>query len=138
MTAEAPAAFDSKEDTMNRLNVVIASRDTNVASHLAESLNRHFQSISLARSVDEIRQAIPRNRAQVAIVDLETADLKQVKNLCAEFGHTQVVCTHRIPDEEMWAEALAAGAIDCCHNADVAGIIDAVRRNVLLAQSKAA
>jgi hypothetical protein len=115
---------------MNRLNVVIASRDTSVASHLAESLNRHFHSIALARSVDEIRQAIPRHRAQVAI--------DQVKDLCAEFSHTQVLCTHRIPDEEMWAESLAAGAIDCLHNADVAGIMDAVRRNVLMAKSKAA
>jgi DNA-binding NtrC family response regulator len=123
---------------MNRLNVVIASRDTSVASHLAESLNRHFHSIALARSVDEIRQAIPRHRAQVAIVDLETANLDQVKDLCAEFSHTQVLCTHRIPDEEMWAESLAAGAIDCLHNADVAGIMDAVRRNVLMAKSKAA
>lgn len=123
---------------MNRLNVVIASRDTSVASRLAESLNGQFRSVSIAHSVDEVRHAIPRNRAQVAIVDLETADLEQVKDLCAEFGQTQVVCTHRIPDEEMWAEALAAGAIDCCHNADVAGIMDAVRRNVLMAKSKAA
>ena len=123
---------------MHRLNVVIASRDTSVASHLAESLNGQFRSISLAHSVDEIRNAIPRHRAQVAIVDLETANLDQVKQLCAEFGHTQVVCTHRVPDEEMWAEALSAGAIDCCHNADVAGIMAAVRRNVLLAKSKAA
>ncbi|MGH9524609.1 MAG: hypothetical protein ACRD3E_18970 [Terriglobales bacterium] len=123
---------------MNRLNVVIASRDTSVASHLAESLNGQFRSVSVAHSLDEVRQAIPRHRAQVAIVDLETADLAQVKEICSEFGHTYVVCTHRIPDEEMWAEALAAGAIDCCHNADVAGIMDAVRRNVQLARSKAA
>jgi hypothetical protein len=48
------------------------------------------------------------------------------------------VCTHRIPDDEMWAEALTAGAIDCCQNADVAGILDAVQRNIHLAHSSAA
>lgn len=123
---------------MNGLNVVIASRDANVATHLAQSLNGHFRSINVAKSMDEVRNAIPKYRAQVAIVDLETADLQQVHELVSEFGYTQVVCTHRIPDEEMWAEALAAGAVDCCHNADVAGIMDAVRRNVKLAHSKAA
>jgi DNA-binding NtrC family response regulator len=123
---------------MNRLNVVIASRDARVANHLAESLNQHCRSVCVTNSVDEVRHAIAKVRAQVAIVDLETADLKQVRDLCTEFGQTQVVCTHRIPDEEMWAEALSAGAIDCCHNADVAGIMDAVRRNVQLARSKAA
>ena len=123
---------------MHRLNVVIASRDARIASHLAESLNQHCRSVSVANSLDEVRHAIAKVRAQVAIVDLETADLKQVRDLCTEFGQTQVVCTHRIPDEEMWAEALSAGAIDCCHNADVAGIMDAVRRNVQLARSKAA
>ena len=123
---------------MTGLNVVIASRDATVATHLAQSLNGHFRSVCVAKSMDEVRNAIPKCRAQVAIVDLETANLKQVHELCSEFGHTQIVCTHRIPDEEMWAEALAAGAVDCCHNADVAGIMDAVRRNVVLAQSKAA
>ena len=123
---------------MNRLNVVIASRDATVSSHLADSLNRHFRSIFVARSGDEIRDAIARYRASIAIVDLETADLKQVQELCNEFKQTQVVCTHRIPDEEMWAGALAAGAIDCCHNSDAAGIVDSLKRNLRLAQSKAA
>ena len=123
---------------MERLNIVIASRDPDLTSRLAESLHRHFRSVAVAHSVDEVRRAIPKNRAQIAIVDLETANLQEVHELCSEFAQTQVVCTHRIPDDEMWAEALAAGAIDCCHNADVAGIMDAVRRNVRMSRSHAA
>jgi DNA-binding NtrC family response regulator len=123
---------------MQPLNVVIASTDTKAASQLAETLHRHFRSVAVARSIEEVRHAIPKHRAQVAIVDLELANFKDVQQLCNDFGQTQVVCTHRVPDEEMWAEALTAGAIDCCQNADVAGILDAVRRNVLQARANAA
>lgn len=123
---------------MQPVNVVIATTDTKTASHLAETLNRYFRSVAVARSVEEVRHAIPKHRAQLAIVDLELANMNEVKELCNEFGGTQVVCTHRIPDEEMWTEALTAGAIDCCQNADVAGILDAVRRNGRMARSNAA
>jgi len=123
---------------MQPLNVVIASNDTKAASQLAESLHPHFRSVAVARSMDEVRHAIPKHRAQIAIVDLELANFRDVANLCTEFGQTQVVCTHRVPDEEMWAEALTAGAIDCCQNADVAAILDAVQRNVLQARANAA
>ncbi len=88
---------------MQSLNVVIASTDTKAASQLAESLNRHFRSIAIARSLEEIRHAIPKHRAQFAIVDLELANVSDIEKLCSEFGQTQVVCTHRVPDEEMWA-----------------------------------
>ncbi len=123
---------------MQSLNVVIASTDSKAASQLAESLHRHFRSVAVARSIEEVRHAIPKHRAQLAIVDLELANLKEVQQLCSEFNHTHVVCTHRIPDEEMWTAALSAGAIDCCQNADVAGILDAIRRNVVQARASAA
>jgi DNA-binding response OmpR family regulator len=123
---------------MQPLNVVIATTDTRIASQLADSLNRHFRTVSVARSLDEVRHAIPKHRAQVAILDLELASMPQVRELCTEFAQTQVVCTHRIPDDEMWADALNAGAIDCCQNGDITGIVDAVRRNVLQARANAA
>jgi DNA-binding NarL/FixJ family response regulator len=123
---------------MQPLNVVVASNDSQAASLLAASLNPHFRTVSVARSLDEIRHAIPKNRAQLAIVDLELASVEDVERLIREFGHTKIVCTHRIPDEEMWASALAAGAIDCCPSDDAACIVRAVDRNVMLARSNAA
>ena len=123
---------------MQPLNVVIATTDTRIAGQLADSLNRHVRTVSVARSLDEVRHAIPKHRAQVAIVDLELASMPQVRDLCSEFAQTQVLCTHRIPDEEMWADALNAGAIDCCQNADITAIVDAVRRNVVQARATAA
>jgi DNA-binding NtrC family response regulator len=123
---------------MQPLNVVVASSDSQAAARLAASLNSHFHSVSVARSIDEVRRAIPKHRAQLAIVDLELASLHDVQELCHEFDATSVVCTHRIPDEEMWMEALAAGAIDCCQTADVTGIVQAVDRNLKMARSNAA
>jgi len=123
---------------MQPLNVVVASSDCKTAARLAASLNPHFRSVAVARSLDEVRRAIPKHRAELAIVDLEMASPKDVAELCNEFDHTSVLCTHRIPDEEMWMEALAAGAIDCCHDTDVSGIVQAVDRNLRMARSNAA
>jgi DNA-binding response OmpR family regulator len=123
---------------MQPLNVVVASQDPRAASQLAASLHKHFRSVAVARSVEEVRSAIPKQRAQLAIVDLELASFEDVERLTRDFDHTSIVCTHRIPDEEMWAAALAAGAIDCCQIADVSGIVQAVDRNVRLARSSAA
>jgi DNA-binding NarL/FixJ family response regulator len=123
---------------MQPLNVVVANNDSQAASQLAASLNPHFRTVSVARSLDEIRHAIPKHRAHLAIVDLGLASVQDVERLAHEFGHTSIVCTHRIPDEEMWASALAAGAIDCCPNDDPAGIVETVSRNVRMARSSAA
>ena len=123
---------------MQPLNVVVANHDSLAASQLAASLNPHFRTVSVARSLVEVRHAIPKHRAHLAIVDLELASVQDVQRLAHEFGHTKIVCTHRIPDEEMWASALAAGAIDCCPNDDPAGIVETVSRNVEMARTSAA
>ena len=123
---------------MQSLSVVIANRDSQAASQLAASLNAYFRNVSVARSLDEVRTAIPKHRAQLAILDLELASVEDVERLVREFNHTSIVCTHRIPDDEMWASALAAGAIDCCQNADIASIVQAVDRHVKQARSNAA
>ena len=61
--------------------------------------------------------------ADVAIVDLELAALSEVQQLKREFAATTIVCTHRLADETMWANALAAGAADCCYASDVRAIV---------------
>ena len=123
---------------MQSLNVVIANCDSQSGAQLAASLNTYFRNVSVVRSLEEVRYAIPRHRAQLAILDLELASVEDVERLVREFNHTSIVCTHRIPDDEMWSAALAAGAIDCCQNADVASIVQAVDRQVKWARSNAA
>lgn len=124
---------------MRPLNVVVAQLDSKHAEHLAASLHGHFRSVAVARSLEELRDAIPKHGAQVAIVDLELVGLPDLEHLHHSFGNTSIVCTHRVADEDMWAAALAAGASDMCSSADVDGIVHCTLRNLdALAASKAA
>jgi len=108
---------------MKPLSVVVAQRNPNTADFLAKSLYNHFRVVNTVGSVPDLLHSIPKHRADVAIVDLELADLEQVQQLSRQFSATTIVCTHRLADEKMWAEALAVGAADCCHSSDVRGIV---------------
>src|SRR5215467_6269098 len=108
---------------MKPLSVVVAQSNGKTAEVLARSLYNHFRVVNVAGNLDELRFAIPRHRADVAIVDLELASLSQVQQLMREFAATRVICTHRLADEKMWSDALAAGAVDCCDASDVRAIV---------------
>jgi hypothetical protein len=49
-----------------------------------------------------------------------------------------IVCTHRVPDEEMWMAALTAGAADVCPSDDVGNVITSVLRSTALSRSASA
>jgi len=108
---------------MKPLSVVVFQGDGRSAESLAHSLHNHFRLVNVARDLEELRSAIPRHRADVAIVDLELARLDDVQQLCRQFTGTSIVCTHRLADERMWTLALAAGAVDCCTSSDVRAIV---------------
>jgi hypothetical protein len=84
--------------------------------------------VRLARTLDELKTAIPKGRPDAVIADLETIDLSQIEELTNEY-QVPVVCTHRLPDECLWAAALAAGAVDFCQDSDSAGIVTALTRH---------
>jgi DNA-binding NarL/FixJ family response regulator len=123
---------------MKPLSVVVAQSNSKTAEMLAKSLYNHFRVVHLAGNVDELRLAIPRHRADVAIVDLELAALSEVQKLKRDFRTMTIVCTHRLADEKMWAEALAAGASDCCYASDVRAIVLAASHTKLQAHAHAA
>ena len=123
---------------MKPLSVVVAQSNSKTAEMLEKSLYNHFRVVHLAGDVDALRLAIPRFRADVAIVDLELAALSEVQQLKKDFAATTIVCTHRLADETMWANALAAGAVDCCYASDVRAIVLAARETKPLAHSHAA
>ncbi len=50
----------------------------------------------------------------LAIIDVENAGFEEIHKLHLEFPHLSIVCTHRLADDAMWAEALSAGASDLC------------------------
>jgi DNA-binding NarL/FixJ family response regulator len=123
---------------MKPLSVIVAQRDAKTADFLAKSLYNHFRVVATAGNLDDLVHSIPKHRADVAIVDLELAGMDQVQQLKSQFAQTTIVCTHRLADEKMWAEALAAGATDCCHTSDVRAIVLAAANVRPLVHSHAA
>ncbi len=115
---------------MKSISVIIAQSDPRTAEVLAASLYPHFPSIQIARDVEELRRAIPKHRAELAIVDLELASLQEVCDLHREFETTTIVCNHRLADEDMWTSTLEAGAVDCCLSEDVKGIVESALRHL--------
>lgn len=110
---------------MKNMNVVIAQSDSRSAQDIAASMHAHFRSIAVARSVEELRNSIPKTRADVVVLDLELADYAELRKLHQAFNHTRFICTHRIPDEQMWTSAVDAGADDVCFRDDVNSIVHA-------------
>ena len=123
---------------MRPFNAVIAHQDSASAQSLAASLMKEFRNLLVAKSAQELRSNVARFRAPFAVVDLELVGMAQLKELCREFPATAFVCIHRLADDRMWAEALAMGAVDCCHPSDLRGILGAAERYIVLSRGKAA
>jgi|SRR5579862_2166435 len=123
---------------MRPINAVLAHHNAISALRLAETLKREFRNLAVAGSRQEVRSAVARLRAPFAVLDLEMLDMVDVKELCREFPNTAFVCVHRLADDRMWSEALACGAVDCCHPDDLRGILLASDRYVVLSRSHAA
>ena len=111
------------------LTAVVVQSDPESAAALAASLLRHFHTVRVAGSLEEVRAAIPRHRAEFVIADLELLSVADVQQLRRDFASLSIVCTHRLPDEKLWTAALDAGALDCCHASDVRSIVLAAMRN---------
>lgn len=123
---------------MRPINAVLAHRDSASAQHLAVSLSKEFRNLLVANSAFELRSTVARYRAPFAVVDLELIDLPELRELCREFPATAFVGIHRLADDRMWAEALATGAVDCCHCDDLRGILLAAERYVVLSRARSA
>jgi DNA-binding NarL/FixJ family response regulator len=134
----SPANQPASGCVMKPLTVVIAQSDPKSAEALAASLHNYFKAIHVARTFEEVCASVPKHRADLLVIDLELASLPQVEQLRRELPATAVVCTHRLADEDMWAHALAAGALDCCHSSDIRGIVLAADRDHVMARSTAA
>ncbi len=116
---------------MEPLQVVLYQNDARTAQALATSLSQQFRSVHLARTSEEIRPAIARNRADVLVLDLENSGMSEIQRLHREFPGLAIVCTHRLADEELWTEALNQGAADMCEPWNTKGIVQSVIRERL-------
>ncbi len=118
-------------------NVVVLEKDPRVARSLAGGLRPHF-SVHVTRTREELRENVARNHPEAVVLNIEYWRLTDVESLHRDFPALPIVCTHRIPDEEMWMAALSAGASDVCPADDVAKVLTSVLRSTALSRSAAA
>jgi DNA-binding NtrC family response regulator len=115
---------------MQALTIVVFQSDARIGQALATQLSRHFSAVHVTESLHELLTAVPRHRADVAILDIEGTQVAEVERLHREYPGLSIVCTHRVADEEMWASVLNAGASDMCPTYDTDGIVmSAVRQS---------
>ena len=120
------------------LSVIVFESDSRVAQSLAGGLSSHFHSVQMTRSGAELRERVAKNRPEVVILDIEHSRLTDVRNLHDDFPSLPIVCTHRVPDEELWIAAMEAGASDVCRAGDVQNVLTSALRNVAIAKSAVA
>ena len=118
-------------------SIVVLETDPKVAQSLAGGLRPHF-SVLLIHSREELRERLNLNPAGAVVLNIEHSRLADIQSLRQDFPALPIVCTHRIPDEEMWMAALEAGASDVCPSDDVENVITSVRRSLGLSQTAAA
>jgi DNA-binding NtrC family response regulator len=118
-------------------SVIVLEADPKLAQSLAGGLRSHF-SVHLARSREELRERLTNSCPEAVVLNMEYSRLTDVQSLHQDFPAVPIVCTHRIPDEEMWMAALEAGASDVCPVDDIATVLSSVRRSMGLTQSAAA
>ena len=119
-------------------SAVVLESDPKLAQSLAGGLSSHFNSVLLTRSRDEFRERISGIRPEVAIVDMEYSRLSDVRNLHADFPTLPIVCTYRLPDDELWIAAIEAGASDVCPSGDVQNVLHSALRSMAVARAAAA
>jgi hypothetical protein len=118
-------------------SVVLLESNPGVARSLAGGLRSHF-SVHVTRAREELRDDVTRTHPEAVVLNLEHWLLTDVESLHRDFPSLPIVCTHRIPDEEMWMAALAAGASDVCPADDVGHVLRSVLRTLALSSSAAA
>jgi hypothetical protein len=121
---------------MRPINVVLALHDAAAVYRLTASLNKQFRNLLVAKSFAEVKSAVTRFRAPLSVVDLELLSLTDIAALAHEFPATAFVCVHRLADDRLWTDALAAGAVDCCYAQDVPGILQASERYVVIRRNR--
>jgi len=113
------------------MNVVLAHHDPVMARALSESLRPEFRKIVIVNTTAGTEAEIARLRAGFVIADLELFSYAELQKLCSEFPSTLFTTVHRLADETMWLQSLAAGAVDCCQSSDVRGLLRAAERSDL-------
>ncbi len=119
------------------VRIVLAHHDPASAEELVRQVQQEFPTFAIAKSTEETRRALMDSHAPLAVVDLELAGFSQVGELCHEFPATAFVCIHRLADDAMWSQSLAAGAVDCCYASDLLHILEAADHYIAFKEARA-
>lgn len=119
-------------------SAVVLEKDPKLAQSLAGRLSSHFNSVHVARSRHELRERVAGMRPEVVILDMEHSPLTDVSNLHHDFPWLPIVCTYRVPDDELWIAAIEAGASDVCPVDDVQNVLNSALRSAATARKAAA
>jgi DNA-binding NarL/FixJ family response regulator len=119
-------------------SAVVFERNPKLAQSLAGGLSSHFNAVHVTRTRDELRERVAKHRPEVVILDMEYSRLTDVSNLHHDFPSLPIVCTHRVPDEELWIAAIEAGASDVCPSDDVQNVLSSALRSMEVARSAVA
>lgn len=119
-------------------SAVILQSDRATSECLRAAMSQEFDAVYVAASIADLRHAVAKRRAHVAVLDLEIASDIEVQQLGREFPELCLVCNHRLPDEQMWMSVLQAGAADLCSSSDSVAILKTALKNVALAKAAAA
>lgn len=118
-------------------SVVVLEKDPGLARSLAAGLCPHF-AVQFINSREELQDRLAQSPPEAVVLNIEYSPLADVETLHREFPQTPIVCTHRVPDEEMWMAALEAGASDVCAADDVQNVLACVLRSMALSRTAAA
>ncbi len=110
-------------------SIVVLQPDAALARDLSSVLAPHFGSIHMVTNLKDLRDAIAHRRPRAVVLDMESLPVEDVWGLGREFPGVSIICTHRLPDDEMWTRALEAGAIDVCPTYDPASVVSAILRS---------
>ena len=118
-------------------SVVVLEKDPRVARSLAGGLCPHF-AVQLINTREELQDRMATNHPEAVVLNIEYWRLTDVRSLRQDFPQLPIVCTHRVPDEEMWMAAIEAGASDICQVDDVGNVLTSVLRSMALSRTAAA
>ena len=123
---------------MHASGVVVLQSDPHIAQVISNTLSSQVRWVRRVASLQELKTSIAKSRAEVVILDIEATPFQVVRELSREFPLTRFVCTHRLADEEMWMDALAAGAADICSSSDTRAILNSALQNLTKMNAAAA
>ncbi len=135
-----PAEDDgtNKGISMPFVEVVLLQSDPGTMQSLIAPLQKAFRSVHEVTSLEDLRTKVAKYRTPVVILDFEMVSLEHLEDLSREHPAASIICNHRLADDEMWAVALSAGAVDCCRSSDTQSILQSAIRHAPMAHAKAA